>query len=157
MALGAIRAKYPHSMSKRSLCILQDWEKPVSGHHKPALNQDWLVSESSILRLSNMFTSLRRLPWPTAPSCSVSSRCRNITFSVARRAVVQNSGEVEIEATQASDPQEPEEDEGEFEKEKGGINSAKMLETFLRTEGAKFKIPQKPNNWLGGQRVGGIS
>jgi hypothetical protein len=33
------------------------------------------------------------------------------------------------------------------------VNSAEMLEIFLNTEGAQFKTPQKPNNWLGGDKV----
>jgi len=96
-----------------------------------------------------MLASLR-LPWRTAQPCPVTCRRRNIAFTVARQAKVA----AETQAVKPADGPEAkqggeEESEGRFES-----NSAQMLETFLQTVGAQFKIPQKPNNWLGGNRVG---
>jgi len=72
---------------------------------------------------------------------------RNITFSAARQAEVERGAEAE-----ELDTLEMENDEDESEGRQTS-NSAEMLETYLRGLGAPFKTPEKPNNWLGDDRV----
>jgi hypothetical protein len=91
-----------------------------------------------------MLVAFRRLPWRTAQRCSIISCRRNIAFSVARQA------EVEPQTVEPSEELQLEEGDEERENES---NSAVMLETFLQTVGEQFKTPQKPNNWLGNDKV----
>lgn len=91
-----------------------------------------------------MLTSLRRLPWRSPQLGSVTFCHRNFSISAACRAVVEN-------LQGAVDGQKP---KGTVIQGSFGSNSAEMLETFLETVGAQFKAPQRPNNWLGGDRVG---
>lgn len=95
-----------------------------------------------------MLSSLRRLPWGTfQPSLPPSCR-RGITFSAIRRA-----GPDDLEGAENIDAAEGSEAEVEYEESARRMNSAEMLEAWLEGEGAKFKTPIRPNNWLGGHVV----
>jgi hypothetical protein len=95
-----------------------------------------------------MLASFRRLSWRRTQPCSVACCHRNITFSATRQAEVEKG----VEAEEPADD-ELEMMEGESEEGPRVSNSAEMLDTFLHSVGAPFRTPQKPNNWLGDDRV----
>jgi len=98
-----------------------------------------------------MLTSFRRLPWRTTQLYSVACCRRNITFSAACQAEVEKGAEEAEEPTDGLKTTEDDEDESKGRRQ--ASNSAEMLETFLQSLGNPFKTPQKPNNWLGDDRV----
>lgn len=85
-----------------------------------------------------MLQSLRRLPCRATYTCIPR---RNLTFTAARQAEIQENNEVAEDTPDRAQSLPV------------GKNSAEMLENFLRDSGTKFKTPAKPNNWLGGDRV----
>ena len=91
-----------------------------------------------------MFSSLRR---PSVQPCLLRSCRRNIASSAARRA---EPGELEgADSSDAVFPEQRFEGDGGFEEPPRRMNSAEMLDVWLQGEGAKFKSPIRPNNWLG--------
>jgi hypothetical protein len=78
------------------------------------------------------------------PSCR-----RNIASSAARLAEPGSFEEAQI--SDAAFPEEGSEGDSGFEEPSWHrMNSAEMLEAWLEGDGAKFKTPMRPNNWLGG-------
>jgi hypothetical protein len=104
-----------------------------------------------------MLTLLRRLPWRTAQPSPVPSCCRNIASSAVCRAEVENLEGAPRGAIEPPDDRLKEGAAEAFEERQVGRSSAQMLEIFLETEGARFKKPWKPNNWLAADTVSSVS
>lgn len=75
-------------------------------------------------------------------------------MSAIRRAEpAETEGPESYSAEELQEGYEGDEAEADFEDTSRGLNSAQMLENWLGGEGASFKTPIKPNNWLGGDVV----